>query len=78
VRGYYWATIARFESRGQWPADYARTPREYLRLVEPGHPRHDDLRLLTGRFERCWYGADTATERDCDLARLLFERLVER
>jgi hypothetical protein len=78
VRGYYWATIARFESRGQWPADRARTPREYLRLVLPGHPRHDDLRLLTRRFESCWYGADTATERDCDAARRLFERLAER
>jgi hypothetical protein len=78
VRGYYWATIARFESRGQWPADRARTPREYLRLVLPGHPRHDDLRLLTRHFESCWYGSDTATQRDCDAARQLFERLVER
>jgi hypothetical protein len=78
VRGYYWATIARFEARGQWPADCARTPREYLRLVLPDHPKHDDLRLLTCRFESCWYGSDTATERDCDAARQLFERLVER
>jgi hypothetical protein len=78
VRGYYWAAIARFESRGQWPADRGRTPREYLRLVLPGHPRHDDLRLLTRRFESCWYGSDTATQRDCDAARQLFERLAER
>jgi hypothetical protein len=78
VRGYYWATIARFESRGQWPADRARTPREYLRLVLPGHPRHDDLRLLTRHFEFCWYGSDTATQRDCDAVRQLFERLVEQ
>jgi hypothetical protein len=78
VRGYYWATIARFESRGQWSADRARTPREYLRLLVPGHARHDDLRLLTRRFESCWYGSDKATERDCDTARQLFERLAER
>jgi hypothetical protein len=78
VRGYYWATIARFESRGQWPADRARTPREYLRLILPGHAHRDDLRLLTRRFESCWYGSDTATQRDCDAARQLFERLVER
>jgi uncharacterized protein DUF4129 len=78
VRGYYWATIARFESRGQWPMDRARTPREYLRLVVPGHPKHDDLRLLTRRFEACWYGSDTATQPDCDAARQLFERLVTR
>ena len=78
VRGYYWATIARFESRGQWPADRARTPREYLQLVLPGHAKHDDLRLLTQRFETCWYGSETATQPDCDAARQLFERLVAR
>jgi hypothetical protein len=78
VRGYYWATIARFESRSQWPADRARTPREYLRLVLPSHPKHDDLRLLTQRFETCWYGSETATQPDCDAARQLFERLVAR
>jgi hypothetical protein len=78
VRGYYWATIARFESRGQWPIDRARTPREYLRLLLPGHPRHDDLRLLTRRFEICWYGSETATQPDCEAARQLFERLVAR
>jgi hypothetical protein len=78
VRAYYWATIARFESRGQWPADRARTPREYLRLILPGHPKHEDLRLLTRRFESCWYGSETATESDCDAARQLFERLVAR
>ncbi|HEY3988977.1 MAG TPA: DUF4129 domain-containing protein [Acidobacteriaceae bacterium] len=78
VRGYYWATIARFDSRGQWPADRARTPREYLRLLLPGHPKHDDLRQLTRRFESCWYGSDTATRPDCDAARQLFERLAAR
>lgn len=77
VRGYYWATIARFESRGQWAVDRARTPREYLRLIVPG-PRHDDMRLLTRRFESCWYGSDRATEQDCDTVRQLFERLAER
>jgi uncharacterized protein DUF4129 len=78
VRSYYWATIARFESRGQLPADQARTPREYLRLILSGHPKHDDLNLLTRRFETCWYGSDTATQLDCDAARQLFERLVAR
>lgn len=78
IHGYYWATIARFESRGQWAVDRARTPREYLRLVLPGHPKHNDLRLLTRCFEACWYGSDTATQPDCDAARQLFERLVAR
>ena len=78
VRAYYWATIARFESRGQWPTDRARTPREYLRLIVPGAPKHDDLRRLTQCFETCWYGSDTANQPDCETARLLFERLVAR
>lgn len=78
VRSYYWATISRFESRGQWPADQARTPREYLRLILSGHPKHDDLSLLTRRFEACWYGSNTATQVDCDAARQLFERLAAR
>jgi hypothetical protein len=78
VRGYYWATIARLEARGLWPTDRARTPREYLRLVLPGNARHDDLRRLTQCFETCWYGSETATQPDCETARLLFERLVTR
>lgn len=76
VRSYYWATIARLESRGLWPADRARTPREYLRLVLPGNARHDDLRRLTQCFETCWYGSENATQPDCETARLLFERLI--
>ena len=76
VRGYYWATIARLESRGLWPTDRARTPREYLRLVLPGNARHDDLRRLTQCFETCWYGSETATQPDCETARLLFDRLI--
>jgi len=59
-----------------WPADRARTPREYLRLVLPGNARHDDLRRLTQCFETCWYGSETATQPDCETARLLFERLT--
>ena len=78
VRAFYWATIARLESRGQWPTDRARTPREYLRLLIPDHPKHHDLRLLTQRFEACWYGAAIATQPDCDAARQLCERLVAR
>ncbi len=76
VRSYYWATIARLESRGLWPADRARTPREYLRLVLPGNARHEDLRRLTQCFETCWYGSETATQPDCETARRLFEQLI--
>lgn len=78
VRDYYWAAIARLESRGVWPVDRTRTPREYLRLLASHNPRHDDLRLLTRRLETCWYGSDTAVQSDCDAARQLFEKLVTR
>ena len=32
----YWAAISRLESKRLWPADRARTPREYLALVARG------------------------------------------
>jgi hypothetical protein len=78
VRAYYWAVVVRLESRGQWVADRARTPREYLRLLRADHPKREDLVQLTRRFEACWYGSTAATERDCAAARQLFERLVAR
>lgn len=76
IHAYYWAAIARLESRGQWPVDRARTPREYLRLLAPGHPRRNELSSLTRALERCWYGSAAAQQPDCDAARLLFEQLV--
>ena len=60
----YWAAISRLESRRLWPADRARTPREYLALVAPADPRRAGLATLTGSFERTWYGGRPAEERD--------------
>ena len=60
----YWAAISRLESRRLWPADRARTPREYLALVAPEDPRRAGLATLTGSFERTWYGGRPAEERD--------------
>ena len=60
----YWASISRLESRRLWPADRARTPREYLALVAPEDPRRAGLAQLTGSFERTWYGGRPAGERD--------------
>jgi hypothetical protein len=39
VHFVYWAAISRLESRRLWPADRARTPREYLALIAPEDPR---------------------------------------
>ena len=60
----YWAAISRLESRRLWPADRARTPREYLALLAAEDPRLPGLATLTGSFERVWYGGRPAAERD--------------
>ena len=60
----YWASISRLESRRLWPADRARTPREYLALVAPDDPRQPGLATLTRSFERVWYGGRSAAESD--------------
>jgi Domain of unknown function (DUF4129) len=56
----YWSAIARLESRRMWPADRARTPREYLSLMPGGDPRTASLTALTRDFERTWYGGRAA------------------
>ena len=60
----YWAAISRLESKRLWPADRARTPREYLALVAADDPRQAGLATLTGSFERVWYGGRPAGEGD--------------
>lgn len=52
----YWAVISRLESKRLWPADRARTPREYLALLAPDDARKPKLRRITFLFERTWYG----------------------
>jgi hypothetical protein len=72
----YWAAISRLESRRLWPADRARTPREYLALVAPEDPRRAGLATLTGSFERTWYGGRTAGESDYRQAKQLAAALI--
>lgn len=72
----YWAAISRLESRRLWPADRARTPREYLALVGPEDPRKPGLSQLTGTFERFWYGGRTAGESDYRSAEHLASSLI--
>lgn len=64
----YWAVIARLESRSLWPADRARTPREYLRLLPGAHPQREELMRLTRSFERTWYGGREAGMQDYQAA----------
>lgn len=72
----YWAAIARLESKRLWPADRARTPREYLALVAPDDPRQSGLASLTSSFERTWYGGREASESDYRRAETLAASLI--
>jgi hypothetical protein len=72
----YWAAISRLESKRLWPADRARTPREYLALVAPEDERRAGLATLTGSFERTWYGGRAAEEHDYHRAEELASVLI--
>jgi hypothetical protein len=72
----YWATISRLESKRLWPADRARTPREYLALVATDDPRKGSLASLTGGFELSWYGGRPASESDYRTAENLAAGLI--
>jgi hypothetical protein len=72
----YWASISRLESRRLWPADRARTPREYLALVATDDPRKPGLTRLTRSFERIWYGGRPAAEDDYRSAEELASGLI--
>jgi len=72
----YWASISRLESKRLWPADRARTPREYLALVAPEDPRQPGLATLTGSFERVWYGGRPAGESDYQHAEQIASALI--
>lgn len=64
----YWASISRLESNRLWPADRARTPREYLGLLGGNDPRRTTLTALTRNFERTWYGGREAAADDFNAA----------
>lgn len=72
----YWAAISRLESRRLWPADRARTPREYLALLGDGDPRRPGLSQLTSTFERFWYGGRDAAEGDYKAAESVATGLI--
>jgi hypothetical protein len=76
VHFVYWASISRLESKRLWPADRARTPREYLALVAGEDPRRQGLATLTGDFERIWYGGRIAGEGDYRAAEQLAQGLI--
>jgi len=76
VHHVYWAAISRLESHGLWPADRARTPREYLALLRSNHTIEPDLRGLTRSFELIWYGNRPVAEEQYRDARARMDNLV--
>jgi hypothetical protein len=56
----YWGAVSYLERGGAWIPDRARTPREYLRVLAPGHPAKNVFANLTRRFEGVWYGGHAA------------------
>ncbi|KAA6458724.1 DUF4129 domain-containing protein [Acidobacteria bacterium AB60] len=72
----YWAVISRLESKRLWPADRARTPREYLALLAAEDPRRPGLAMLTGSFERVWYGGRATNEAEFRRAEELAGSLI--
>jgi Domain of unknown function (DUF4129) len=72
----YWAAIARLEQKRLWPADRARTPREYLALVAEEDSRKPGLRQLTRSFERTWYGGRAANQGEYESAEALAAALM--
>jgi len=78
IHHVYWAAISRLEAHGLWPADRARTPREYLALLREGHVLKPELRRLTWSFEVFWYGHRPVAEEQYREARARMEKLVPR
>jgi hypothetical protein len=76
IHGVYWAAISHLESRRLWPADCARTPREYLALMAGEDPRRAGMAALTGSFERTWYGGRQAGEGEYRRAEELAKGLI--
>jgi len=75
VHCLYWATIVTLEGRRFWQPDRARTPREYLRLLDPGSYNAALLRRQTHSFETIWYGLRPAARLDYDSALDLHRQL---
>jgi hypothetical protein len=63
------------EGQRLWRQNRARTPREYVGLLEPGSSRRRVLGGLTGVFERIWYGLRPATGEDYAKASALLDEL---
>jgi len=64
IRCAYRAVVACLEEEGTWRRDPTRTPREYGRLLAPGHRRNGPFAEVARRFEEIWFGGRVATDED--------------
>ncbi|HJX85366.1 MAG TPA: DUF4129 domain-containing protein, partial [Candidatus Angelobacter sp.] len=71
----YWAGISFLEEHGSWKPDRARTPREYLRLLNARATQYPALVALTRKFEVIWYGHRDASQADFQEALGQLEKL---
>jgi hypothetical protein len=75
VHCLYWSAIVMLEGQRFWLQNRARTPREYVNLLEPGSERRKQLSGLTRVFERIWYGLRPAAESDYRDAKAMLDQM---
>ncbi len=75
VHCLYWASVTALEGRRLWQPDRARTPREYLRLLDPASSLTPLLRRQTFSFESIWYGLRPAARLDYENALQIHHQL---
>jgi Domain of unknown function (DUF4129) len=75
VRLAYAAALVRLEEQGVWRVDDARTPREYLPLLDAADHRRRSMIDLTRRFEQIWYGNRPAEDEEAARATAHLEDL---
>ncbi len=75
VHCVYWASIAALEGRRLWHPDRARTPREYLRLLDSATLAAALLRRQTVALETIWYGLRPARQSDFEQALRVHQEL---
>lgn len=76
IHALYWAAILHLEANRAWRHDPSRTPREYVRLLQPGSAQREALAGLTRLFERTWYGLKNSNAVEYREASALYERLT--
>lgn len=78
IHAAYWAGVTHLQGKRLLPADFTRTPREYLRCVSRGEASYPPLAALTTELERFWYADQPVGHRDFEEALTHLDRLGTR